>query len=83
MAGRLSGRLAFVSIDGRRGEALARVLAAQGASVVLVAADPMAAGRLAAALGDGVAVFCPGDDADADAAALIELAADLAPRHPQ
>jgi hypothetical protein len=48
--------------------------------VVLVADDAEVAGRLAAGLGAGVAVFCPGDDADADARALVELAAELGPR---
>ena len=80
MAGRLAGRVAFVAVGGDRGESLARALVAAGAMVVLVADDPAAAGRLAAALGRGVSVFCPGDDAAADAEALAELAAELGSR---
>lgn len=79
MAG-LSGRIAFVALDGDRAQALATALVATGASVVLIADDAEVAGRLAAGLGPGVAVFCPGDDADADARALVELAAELGPR---
>lgn len=82
MAGRLHGRVAFVATDGTRADGLARALAADGATVVLLAAEPAAAGRLAATLGDGVAVYCLGDDPTADAAALAELAADLVSRPP-
>ena len=83
-AGRMAGQVAFVTLpggadDGDRAEALARALGAEGATVVLVAADADAAGRLAATL-PGAAVFCPGEGVDDDVNALVELAAELAGR---
>ncbi len=68
-----------------RPEALARALVAEGAMVVLVADDAEAAGQLAASLGPGNAVFCPGDPGGGegpgvDVDALVELADELAGR---
>lgn len=84
MDGRLSGRVAFVTVGGTgdddRTGALARALSAEGAMVVLVAADAEAGGRLAAAMPPGTAVFCSGDDLAGDLDALVELAEELARR---
>lgn len=84
MGGRLTGRLAFVTLEGARSEALARALADEGATVVVVAADGERGGQLAEAIGSGhngrVAVFCIGADVSADLDALVELGAELAPR---
>lgn len=85
MSGRLSGRVAFVTLgDGSgdgdaRSQGLARALAGEGTMVVLVAADAEAGGRLATTLGAS-GVFCPGDDVEADITALVELAEDLVSR---
>lgn len=80
----MTGRLAFVTVEEGRGEAIARALAAAGATVVVVTADGERGGRLAEeirAAGDGrVAVFCERGDAAADVDALVELGAELAPR---
>ena len=82
MGRRLAGRVAFVTVahGDERAEALAAALVAEGTTVVLVAAEPEAAGRLAANLGPGTAVFCPGPDIDGDVDTLVELAAELAGR---
>jgi len=84
LRGRLTGRLAFVTLAEERGESIARALAGEGATVVLVTADGERGGRLAeeirAANGGRVAVFCGEADASADLDALVELAAELAPR---
>ncbi|HWC10558.1 MAG TPA: hypothetical protein VG455_04975 [Acidimicrobiales bacterium] len=50
MAGRMSGRVAVVATDDEQGRALARALAAEGAGVIVAAADPAAGGRLATEL---------------------------------
>ena len=79
----MSGRLVVLTADDEQGRALARALAAEGASVVLATADPDAGGRLAAELagtGGRVAVFCPGSDAEADVDAVVEMAGELNPR---
>jgi NAD(P)-dependent dehydrogenase (short-subunit alcohol dehydrogenase family) len=88
----LSGRLVILAGcgpersrgDDDRSRALTLALAAEGASVVVVAPDAHAGGRLAAELrareGGRVAVFCPGPDTAADVDALVELAAELGPR---
>jgi len=81
MPRRLSGHLAFVTLgDGAGGDgrqaSLARALHREGALVVVVSPDAEAGGRLADALG-AQAVFCPGDDVEADVHALVELADDL------
>jgi len=80
MAGRMSGRLMVVATDDERARALARALAAEGATIVLATADPAAGGRLASELtgtGARVAVFCPGPDPAADVDAIVELAGEL------
>ncbi len=81
MSDLLSGRLAFVTLeDGVAGDgrsaSLTQALVAAGALVVLVASDAEAGGRVAGATG-AQAVFCPGDDAEADVRALVELVDDL------
>ncbi len=80
MSGRLSGHVAFVSLgdaggDGRRAS-LARALISEGALVVVVASDAEGGGRLGGTVG-ARAVFCPTEDAQADADALVELTEDL------
>jgi len=76
MSGRLSGAVAIVAVEAA---ALARRLAADGATVVLVGAATEGAGALVAELeasGAGrVAVFA--GDADAEAEALAEFVAEL------
>jgi len=74
--------VAFVALHDARAEALAGALAAEGATVVLMADDPASAGRVAAAIGEGATVFCTSDDVGADVEALVELATDLGHRHP-
>ncbi len=81
MSGRLSGHVAFVTVDdasdaGGRHASLARALIAEGALVVLVCSEPEVGGRLATTVG-ARAVFCPGDDAEADVGALVELTEEL------
>jgi len=96
MGKRLAGAVAFVS-TGASGAAgggvgaglepeLARRLAAEGATVIVVgsdAAEAAEAGRWVAELasdgagGGRAAVYCAAGDAEADVDALVELAAEL------
>jgi NAD(P)-dependent dehydrogenase (short-subunit alcohol dehydrogenase family) len=79
MGARLSGRVVLLA-SAETGPALALALAVQGASVVAVAPDLEAGGRLAAEVrraGGRAAVFCPGPDANADVEAVVELVAEL------
>ena len=83
----MSGRVAIVTVargDEHRSSALARALAAEGATVILVTDDGQLGGRLASELGaEGgrrIAVFSPGADAAADVEALVELATELGGR---
>lgn len=83
MRRRLAGRLAVVTLDEAAGEAIARAVAMEGASVIVVTADGERGGRLAQeihAAHDGrVAVFCGGVDLPGDLDALVELAAEMSP----
>jgi NAD(P)-dependent dehydrogenase (short-subunit alcohol dehydrogenase family) len=79
--------MAIVALDAageERTAIIARVLAAEGATVILVTGGGDEGGRLASVLrqeaGGRVAVFCAGSDPAADVEALAELAAELAPR---
>lgn len=83
MRARLTGRLVFVALDEGAGEAIARAVAMEGASVIVVTADGERGGRLAedirAAHNGRVAVFCAGAEGPGDLDALVELAAELSP----
>ena len=83
----MGGRVAIVTVasdDGGRSSALARALAAEGATVILVSDDGELGGRLASELKaeahGRIAVFSPGPDAAADVDALVELATELGGR---
>ncbi|HEX2043660.1 MAG TPA: hypothetical protein VHF24_13585 [Acidimicrobiales bacterium] len=83
----LTGTMAIVALDAtgeERTAAIARALAAEGATVILVTGGGDRGGRLASVLHEEaqgrVAVFCAGSDPAADLEALTELAAELSPR---
>jgi hypothetical protein len=83
----LAGTMAIVALDAtgeERTAAIARALAAEGATVILVTGGGEQGGRLASVLHEEargrVAVFCAGSDPAADLEALAELAAELSPR---
>lgn len=72
--------MVVVATDDEQGRALARALAAEGAGVIVAAADPAAGGRLATELADAgarVAVLSLGSDPAADVDAIVELAGEL------
>ena len=82
MPPKLAGHTAIVALELEGAEALARRLAGEGASVVVVSGDGDRSGRLAGEIGGDdrgapVAVFCPEGRLEDELDALVELVTEL------